>query len=61
MIKTREDYLESLRGMKKRIFLFGEEIKNYVDHPMISPSLNAVAMTYELANDPAHSELMMAE
>jgi 4-hydroxybutyryl-CoA dehydratase/vinylacetyl-CoA-Delta-isomerase len=61
MIKTREDYLESLRGMKKRIFLFGEEIENYVDHPMIRPSLNAVAMTYELANDPAHAELMTTE
>ena len=61
MIKTREDYLKSLRGMKKRIFMFGEEIENYVDHPMIRPSLNAVAMTYELANDPIHAELMTAE
>jgi 4-hydroxybutyryl-CoA dehydratase / vinylacetyl-CoA-Delta-isomerase len=61
MITTQEDYLESLRGMKKRIFMFGEEIKNYVDHPMIRPSLNAVAMTYQLANDPAHLELMTAE
>jgi 4-hydroxybutyryl-CoA dehydratase/vinylacetyl-CoA-Delta-isomerase len=43
MIKTREDYLESLKGMKKRIFLFGEEIEDFVDHPMIKPSLNAVA------------------
>jgi 4-hydroxybutyryl-CoA dehydratase/vinylacetyl-CoA-Delta-isomerase len=28
---------------------------------MIRPSTNAVAMTYELANDPAYSELMTAE
>jgi 4-hydroxybutyryl-CoA dehydratase/vinylacetyl-CoA-Delta-isomerase len=61
MIKTREDYLESLRGMKKRIFMFGEEIEDYVDHPMIRPSLNAVAMTYQLAEDPSHAELMTAE
>jgi len=60
-ITTPEEYLESLRGMKKRIFMFGEEIENSVDHPMIRPSLNAVAMTYELANDPAHVELMTAE
>lgn len=61
MIRTREDYLQSLRGMRKRIFLFGEQIENYVDHPMIRPSLNAVAMTYQLANDPAHAELMTVE
>jgi 4-hydroxybutyryl-CoA dehydratase/vinylacetyl-CoA-Delta-isomerase len=61
MITNREEYLESLRGMKKRIFMFGEEIENYVDHPMIRPSLNATAMTYELANDPAHAELMTAD
>jgi 4-hydroxybutyryl-CoA dehydratase/vinylacetyl-CoA-Delta-isomerase len=61
MIVTREDYLESLRGIKKRIFMFGEEIENYVDHPMIRPSLNAVAMTYQLANHPEHAELMTAE
>lgn len=61
MITTREDYLESLRRTKKRIFLFGEEIENYIDHPMIRPSLNAVAMTYELATDPAHTELLTAQ
>jgi 4-hydroxybutyryl-CoA dehydratase / vinylacetyl-CoA-Delta-isomerase len=60
MITTKEDYLESLRRMKKRVFMFGEEIENYVDHPMIRPSLNAVGMTYELACDPAYAELMTA-
>jgi 4-hydroxybutyryl-CoA dehydratase/vinylacetyl-CoA-Delta-isomerase len=61
MITTPEEYVESLRGMKKRIFLFGEEIENPVDHPMLRPSLNAVAMTYALADDPTHAALMTAE
>jgi 4-hydroxybutyryl-CoA dehydratase/vinylacetyl-CoA-Delta-isomerase len=61
MINTKENYLESLRGMKKRIFMFGGEIDNYVDHPIIRPSLNAAAMTYQLANDPIHTGLMTAE
>lgn len=46
--------------MKKRIFMLGEEVENYVEHPMIRPSLNAVAMTYELANDSAYVEVMTA-
>lgn len=60
MITTQEDYLQSLRQIKKRIFLFGAEIENYVDHPMIRPSLNAVAMTYELALDPLYTERLTA-
>jgi 4-hydroxybutyryl-CoA dehydratase / vinylacetyl-CoA-Delta-isomerase len=61
MISTRDDYFASLRSMKKRLFMFGEEIDNYVDHPVIRPSLNAVAMTYELAEDPRHAELLTAK
>lgn len=49
MIKTGDDYIESLRGRKLRVFLFGELIKEPVDHPMIRPSINAVAETYDLA------------
>jgi len=48
-IRTGEDYINSLRGRKLKIFLFGEEIKDYVEHPMIRPSINAVAETYDLA------------
>src|SRR5665648_235222 len=61
MITNQENYRESLRGIKKRIFMFGDEIKNYVDHPMIQPSLRAVGMTYELAINPSHAELLTAE
>ena len=48
-IRTGEDYIQSLRGRKLKIFLFGELIDNYVDHPMIRPSINALAETYDLA------------
>ena len=38
--------------------MFGEEIKNFVDHPMIRPSINACAMTYELSHQPEYEKLM---
>jgi len=60
-LMTGEEYIESLRPMKKRIFLFGEEVKDYVGHPIIRPSINACGMTYELAHLPEHKELMTAE
>lgn len=57
-LKTREEYIESLRALNQKIYLFGELIENPVEHPMIRPSLNSVAMTYELAQDPQYEGIM---
>jgi len=48
-IETGDEYIDSLRGRNLRVFLFGELVDEPVDHPMIRPSINAVAETYELA------------
>ena len=48
-IKNGAEYIESLRGRNLKIYLFGELVKEAVDHPMIRPSINAVAETYDLA------------
>jgi 4-hydroxybutyryl-CoA dehydratase/vinylacetyl-CoA-Delta-isomerase len=60
-LKTRDDYIASLRRMKKQVFIMGEQVKNPVDHPLVRPSLNACAMTYELAGQPEYADLMLAE
>ncbi|MBT9136275.1 MAG: 4-hydroxybutyryl-CoA dehydratase/vinylacetyl-CoA-Delta-isomerase [Firmicutes bacterium] len=56
--KTKEEYIQSLRNMDFSLYLFGEKIDNIVDHPMVRPSMNSVAMTYELAYDPQHEHLL---
>ncbi|MDH3728777.1 MAG: 4-hydroxybutyryl-CoA dehydratase, partial [Myxococcales bacterium] len=48
-IVSGEDYINSLRGRNLRVFLFGELVDEPVDHPLIRPSINAVAETYDLA------------
>jgi len=48
-IRSGDEYIESLRGRDLKIYLFGELVKEPVDHPMIRPSINAVAETYDLA------------
>ena len=48
-IRTGAEYVQSLRGRKTKVYLFGELVKEPVDHPMIRPSINAVAETYDLA------------
>jgi 4-hydroxybutyryl-CoA dehydratase / vinylacetyl-CoA-Delta-isomerase len=48
-IKTGEDYINSLRGRKLKVYLFGQLVADTVEHPLIRPSINAVAETYDLA------------
>jgi len=57
-LMTKADYVESLSRMNKRVFILGQEARNPVEHPLIRPSLNACALTYELAQEPGHAELM---
>ena len=48
-IETGEDYVQSLRGRNLKVYFMGELIEEPVDHPLIRPSVNAVAETYDLA------------
>ncbi len=55
-----EQYEASLRKLNLVVYLFGEKIDNPVDHPMIRPSMNAVAKTYEMAQHPRARDIMTA-
>ena len=57
-IQTGEQYIASLRGRSLKVYLFGERVAEPVDHPVIRPSVNAVAKTYDLAQ--ANPELATA-
>ncbi|HCC33631.1 MAG TPA: 4-hydroxybutyryl-CoA dehydratase, partial [Clostridiales bacterium] len=53
-------YLDSLRELKRDIYILGQKVEDVVDNPMVRPSLNAVAETYALAQDPRYRELFTA-
>ena len=59
-MKTAEEYLESLRQLKLRVYFFGQRIESPSDFQLTKPSQNAVALTYALAQDPEYSDLMTA-
>ncbi|MGI6550600.1 MAG: 4-hydroxyphenylacetate 3-hydroxylase family protein [Syntrophomonadales bacterium] len=59
-LKTPQQYLDELRQMDIELYMFGEKVENRVDHPIIRPSINSVAMTYKLALDPEYEDLMTA-
>lgn len=50
-IDTADDYIESLRGRNLSVFLMGNRVPEPVDHPVIRPSINAMAETYRLASE----------
>ncbi len=57
---TADQYEESLRKLNLVVYMFGEHVQNVVDDPIIRPSMEAVARTYELAHRPEHEDIMTA-
>jgi len=50
-IRTADEYIASLRARQMNIFFMGERVLEPVDHPVIFPSINAMAETYRLATE----------
>lgn len=59
-LMTGEQYIESIRFMKMKVYMFGQQVQNPVDDPILRPSLNSVRMTYDLAQMPEYQDLMTA-
>jgi len=51
-LKTGDEYLESIKSLKLVAQVMGRKTGNLAEHPMVKPSLRAVAATF----DGAHSE-----
>lgn len=56
----RDEYIDSLKEKNMKVYVMGEKVENTITHPIIEPSLNSVGMTYEMAQDEEHEELMTA-
>jgi 4-hydroxybutyryl-CoA dehydratase/vinylacetyl-CoA-Delta-isomerase len=50
-IVTADDYFNSLRGRGMNVFFMGERVAEPVDHPVIRPSVNAMAETFRVASE----------
>lgn len=53
-------YLDSLKKLKRKVYIRGELVDNPLDHPLVRPSARAVAQTYELERKPEHAALIFA-
>ncbi len=60
-LRTGKEYRESLRNRRPlKVYLGGELLENPYDHPIIKASINSIALTYELAEDPQYKADMTA-
>ncbi|MBS6063526.1 MAG: 4-hydroxyphenylacetate 3-hydroxylase family protein [Peptostreptococcaceae bacterium] len=59
-LMTGKQYIESLKALKPKVYIFGELIDDPTSHPILRPSINSVAMTYDLAHDPEYEDVMTA-
>lgn len=57
---TAKEYIQSLKNLNLDLYLMGERVEDPTEHPIIRPSLNSVAMTYALAENPEYKDLMTA-
>lgn len=59
-IRTPEEYKQSLLGRNLKVFLMGELLDEPTQHPLIEPSVNAMAETYQIALDEENTGSVMS-
>ena len=59
-IKTKKDYVESLKDQEVVIYYNGQRVEDRTTHPAFVPHINSAAKTYELALQPEHEDLLTA-
>nr|MDO8045087.1 4-hydroxyphenylacetate 3-hydroxylase family protein [Candidatus Baldrarchaeota archaeon] len=60
MLMSGKEYVDSLKGRKVEVYAFGEKIEKPCEHPLLKPSLNSIAATYDIAFDPKYTQLATA-
>ncbi len=59
-LMSGDEYRESLRSYRPRVFLDGREVASVVDEPGLAPGVNALAYTYDFARRPELERLALA-
>ena len=59
-LMTGADFRESLRRAQPRVFVDGRRVDSVADEPAFQPGINAIALTYDFAQQPRYAPLMTA-
>lgn len=60
-LKTKDEYIKSLKKMKPTVYMFGEKVADPVDNPRLRAGIEATGATYELAEMDEYRELIVTE
>jgi len=60
MIKSGEDYINSLKNWGNVIYYNGKRVEDITAHPGFLPHINSAAQTYDMALQPEHEDLLTA-
>ena len=60
MLMSGDDFRESLRRYKPRVFLDGQRVESVVDERGFGPGINAIALTYDYALKAKYAPIMTA-
>ena len=60
-IRTKQDYVESLRKQKVNLYFMGEKVADRSTFPAFVPHINCAAKTYEMALLPEFEDLLTAK
>ena len=55
-LKTGGEYIDSVRKMKTKVYVFGERADNIVDHPMLRVPCQNIAKLYDIVLEPKNKE-----
>jgi 4-hydroxybutyryl-CoA dehydratase/vinylacetyl-CoA-Delta-isomerase len=58
-VKSAQEFVQSLEGLNRQLYILGEKVEDPLQHPILGPSLNALAKTYDIAQEPEHAELFV--
>ena len=58
-LKTKAEYIESIRALKPTAYMFGQRVTNIVDNPRLRAGIEATAATYELAEMAENRDLFI--
>ncbi len=59
-LMSATDYCESLRTYNPNVFVQGTKVDSVVNHPLLKPGVNAIAMTYDFAQAEENQEFSLA-
>ena len=60
MLMTADDFRQSLRAYRPRVFVNGAAVESVADDPRLAPGINAIGVAYDLAHVPEHAAVMTA-